>query len=111
MDETRKDPHTLTPAELAHARAVEEYAYLVRSHENEDRKEDLIRRCAVFALVGLLLFPVAIVAASAAGYSEAAQLLQATASVFVVSVGGLLSAFFASSAYTKTTAVKHAAKR
>ena len=107
----REDLQALSPDELEHARRVEEYSYLVRSHENEDRKEDLIRRCSVFALVGLLLFPVAIIASSAAGLSEAAQLLQATASVFVVSVGGLLSAFFASSAYTKTSAVRNASKK
>lgn len=70
--------------------------------ENDDKKEDQIRAMAWFALFGMLLYPVGIIAAAMFGLEMAASLLSDIAPTYFVAISALVAAFFGASAYTKT---------
>ena len=70
--------------------------------ENDDKKEDQIRAMAWFALFGMLLYPVGIIAAAFFGLEMAASLLSDIAPTYFVAISALVAAFFGASAYTKT---------
>jgi len=74
--------------------------------ENEDKKEDQIRRMAWFALWGLLIYPVGIVVTDMLPYSfeSTSQLLADIAPTYFVSVSALVGAFFGAQAYQKSKA-------
>jgi len=69
--------------------------------ENEDAKEDQIRAMAWFALWGMLLYPVVILATSFLGQETAAQLISNIAPTYFVAIAGLVAAFFGAQAYVK----------
>ena len=71
--------------------------------ENEDKKEDQIRRMALFALWGLLVYPVGIVVTDILPFSfeSTSQLLADIAPTYFVSVSALVGAFFGAQAYKK----------
>jgi FtsH-binding integral membrane protein len=71
--------------------------------ENEDKKEDQIRRMAWFALWGLLVYPVGIVVTDILPFSfeSTSQLLADIAPTYFVSVSALVGAFFGAQAYQK----------
>jgi len=62
--------------------------------ENEDKKEDQIRRMAWFALWGMLLYPFAVVLAQWLGLDQAASILGDMAAVYFVSVAAIVAAFY-----------------
>lgn len=70
--------------------------------ENEDKKEDQIRRMAWFALWGMLVYPIGIVIADIIGYETTGQLLADIAPTYFVAIAGLVGAFFGAQAYQKT---------
>ena len=65
-----------------------------RRMEDADAKRDAQRRMTWFALSGMVLYPLAIILASALGYSEAASLIADIATVYVVAVSGVTAAYF-----------------
>lgn len=71
--------------------------------ENEDKKEDQIRRMAWFALWGLLVYPIGIVVTDLLPFSfeSTSQLLADIAPTYFVSVSALVGAFFGAQAYQK----------
>ena len=69
--------------------------------ENEDAKEDQIRRMAWFALWGMLIYPIGIVVADIIGYETTGQLLADIAPTYFVAISALVASFFGAQAYTK----------
>ena len=70
--------------------------------DNENQKEDQIRRMAWFALWGMLLYPVGIFVADTIGYETTGQLLADIAPTYFVAISALVASFFGAQAYTKT---------
>ena len=70
--------------------------------ENEDKKEDQIRRMAWFALWGMLLYPIGIVISDIIGYETTGKLLADIAPTYFVAISALVGAFFGAQAYQKT---------
>tara|TARA_R110000868_G_scaffold342692_1_gene603581 strand:+ start:267 stop:569 length:303 start_codon:yes stop_codon:yes gene_type:complete len=65
-----------------------------RKMEDSDAKRDAQRRMTYWALSGMLLYPLAILLASVAGYSDAAALIADIATVYVVAASGVVAAYF-----------------
>ena len=70
--------------------------------ENENAKEDQIRRMAWFALWGMLIYPIGIVIADIIGYETTGQLLADIAPTYFVAISALVASFFGAQAYQKT---------
>ena len=69
--------------------------------ENEDKKQDAQRNMAWFALGGMLLYPFAVVIASAIGLDQAQATLGDMAPTYFVSVAAIVAAFYAKEAMNK----------
>jgi len=69
--------------------------------ENEDKKEDAQRRMTWYALFGMLLYPIAVVAASSVGLDTAVTTLGTMAAAYFVSVAGIVMAFFGAHAWKR----------
>ena len=65
-----------------------------RRMEDADAKRDAQRQMTWFALSGMVLYPLAILAASWLGLSDAANLIADIATVYVVAVSGVTAAYF-----------------
>lgn len=78
-----------------------EYEDRKRRLEDEDAQRDAQRKMTWFALSGMLLYPLAVVLADLLTLIEAAKILGSMASVYFVSVAGIVAAFFGASAFTK----------
>ena len=65
-----------------------------RKMEDADSKRDTQRRLTVACAAGMLLYPFAILVASALGLSEAAGLIADIATVYVVAASGVVAAYF-----------------
>jgi hypothetical protein len=91
----------ITDAEMAQARQIAEFKHKQRLRENEDKKEDQIRAMAWFALWGMLLYPVLILATSFFDVGDAATIIGDIAPTYFVAIAGLVAAFFGAQAYTK----------
>ena len=70
--------------------------------EDADAMRDAQRKMTWFALGGLLLYPGAVVMASLFGLDEAQKTLGSMAPTYFVAVAGIVAAFFAGQAFTKT---------
>ena len=70
--------------------------------EDADAMRDAQRKMAWFALLGMLLYPFSVVLASFAGLDEAQKTLGSMAPTYFVAVAGIVAAFFAGQAFTKT---------
>ena len=86
---------------LKSAKEIAEFDHRRKMQDNEDKKEDQIRSMAWFALWGMLLYPVTIIATSLAGQENAAQLISDIAPTYFVAIAGLVAAFFGAQAYSK----------
>ena len=64
-----------------------------RRIEDEDAHRDQTRKMAWFALWGMLLYPVAVVFTSALGLDNASSIIGSMASIYFVSVAGVVSVF------------------
>ena len=69
--------------------------------EDADARRDAMRQMAWFALWGMLLYPITIIATSLAGQENAAQLISDIAPTYFVAIAGLVAAFFGAQAYSK----------
>ena len=65
-----------------------------RKMEDADAKRDAQRRMTWAALLGMLLYPVAILVASLVSMSDAAKLIADIATVYVVAASGVVAAYF-----------------
>lgn len=91
----------VTDEEMARAKEIAEFEHREKMRENEDKKEDQIRSMAWFALWGMLLYPITIIATSFFGQETAAKLVSDIAPTYFVAIAGLVAAFFGAQAYTK----------
>ena len=91
----------ITDEEMARAREIAEFKHKQALRENEDKKEDQIRAMAWFALWGMLLYPILILATSFFDVGEAATIIGDIAPTYFVAIAGLVAAFFGAQAYTK----------
>jgi len=66
--------------------------------QDEDQNRNSIRAMAWFALLGLLLYPIGILACDLLGLATAAQLIADIAPTYFASIAVLVSAFFGASA-------------
>jgi hypothetical protein len=69
--------------------------------QDEDAQRDAIRSMTWFALFGMLLYPFAVIGAVIFGLDEAANILGSMASIYFVSVAGIVSVFFGANALAK----------
>ncbi len=69
--------------------------------QDEDMQRDAIRSMTWFALFGMLLYPFAVIGAEILGLDEAAKILGSMASIYFVSVAGIVSVFFGANALAK----------
>jgi len=92
----------ITDEEMARAKEIAEFDHRRKMQDNEDKKEDQIRSMAWFALWGMLLYPITIIATSLAGQENAAQLISDIAPTYFVAIAGLVAAFFGAQAYSKS---------
>ena len=64
-----------------------------RKIEDDDAHRDQTRKMAWFALWGMLLYPFAVVFTSALGLDNASSIIGSMASIYFVSVAGVVSVF------------------
>ena len=69
--------------------------------QDEDMQRNAIRSMSWFALFGMLLYPFAVIGAVIFGLDEAANILGSMASIYFVSVAGIVSVFFGANALAK----------
>jgi hypothetical protein len=69
--------------------------------QDEDAQRDAIRSMTWFALFGMLLYPFAVIGAVIFNLDEAAKILGSMASIYFVSVAGIVSVFFGANALAK----------
>ena len=69
--------------------------------QDEDAQRDAQRRMTWYALSGMLLYPFAVILADVFGLVEAAKILGSMASIYFVSVAGIVSVFFGANALAK----------
>jgi len=69
--------------------------------QDEDAQRDAQRRMTWFALSGMLLYPFAVILADVFSLTEAAKILGSMASIYFVSVAGIVSVFFGANALAK----------
>ena len=80
----------------------------VRQHQEivevelREEKADAQRNMCWLALLGMLLYPSLVVFCDMLGLDKAASVLGDMSSIYFVSVGGLISVWFGSVAYTST---------
>ena len=86
---------TVSDDELAMSERMQELSVL---HEKADAQKNM----CWLALLGMLLYPALVVLCDLLGLDKAAELLEAMSSIYFVSVGGLISVWFGSVAYTNT---------
>jgi hypothetical protein len=91
----------ITDAEMSRAKELAEFEHKQKLRENEDKKEDQIRAMAWFALWGMLLYPVLILATSFFDVGDAATIIGDIAPTYFVAIAGLVAAFFGAAAYMK----------
>jgi hypothetical protein len=70
--------------------------------EAAHEKADAQRQMCFLALLGMLLYPTLVVVCDLLGLDKAATVLGDMSSIYFVSVGGLISVWFGSVAYTNT---------
>jgi hypothetical protein len=91
----------ITDEEMSRAKEIAEFEHKRKMLENEDKKEDQIRAMAWFALWGMLLYPVLILATSFFDVGDAATIIGDIAPTYFVAIAGLVAAFFGATAYMK----------
>jgi|TARA_B110000259_G_scaffold37856_1_gene42944 FtsH-binding integral membrane protein len=69
--------------------------------EDQDAQRDAMRKMTWFALMGMLLYPFAIVLTSFLGLPEAAEIVGDIAPTYFVAIAALVAAFFGADAIKK----------
>lgn len=73
---------------------------LLQEAEERHEKADAQRNMCWLALLGMLLYPSLVVLSDLLGLDKSAEVLGDMSSIYFVSVGGLISVWFGSQAYT-----------
>ena len=68
--------------------------------EDQDAMRDAQRSMTWFALAGMLLYPATVMTTEMLGLHQAAEILGSMASVYFVSVAGIVAAFFGAQAWS-----------
>ena len=68
--------------------------------EDQDAMRDAQRKMTWFALSGMLLYPATVMMTEIMNLHQAAEILGAMASVYFVSVAGIVAAFFGAQAWS-----------
>jgi len=68
--------------------------------EDQDAMRDAQRKMTWFALAGMLLYPATVMTTEVMGLHQAAEILGSMASVYFVSVAGIVAAFFGAQAWS-----------
>ena len=68
--------------------------------EDQDAMRDAQRKMTWFALAGMLLYPATVMLTELTGLHQAAEILGSMASVYFVSVAGIVAAFFGAQAWS-----------
>jgi uncharacterized protein YrrD len=68
--------------------------------EDQDAMRDAQRKMTWFALSGMLLYPATVMATEIMNLHQAAEILGSMASVYFVSVAGIVAAFFGAQAWS-----------
>jgi len=71
-----------------------------RELEDQDAMRDAQRKMTWFALGGMLLYPATVMMTEMLGLHQAAEILGSMASVYFVSVAGIVAAFFGAQAWS-----------
>ena len=71
-----------------------------RELEDQDAMRDAQRNMTWFALSGMLLYPATVMTTEFMGLHQAAEILGSMASVYFVSVAGIVAAFFGAQAWS-----------
>ena len=69
--------------------------------QDEDAQRDAQRKMTWYALSGMLLYTFAVILADVFSLTEAAKILGSMASIYFVSVAGIVSVFFGANALAK----------
>jgi hypothetical protein len=77
-----------------------------RRIEDEDAHRDQTRKMAWFALWGMLLYPFGVVATGALGLDNASSIIGSMASIYFVSVAGVVSVFMGVTNLAKKVSTK-----
>ena len=105
-EKIKKEPTSYHPADTNGDGRVsrEEHAMYMefkrKELEDKDAMRDAQRRMAWFALIGMLLYPFAVVIASVSGVEQASTILGDMAATYFVSVAAIVAAFFGTQAYS-----------
>tara|TARA_B000000609_G_C24178894_1_gene356252 strand:- start:895 stop:1239 length:345 start_codon:yes stop_codon:yes gene_type:complete len=67
--------------------------------EDADARRDAMRTMTWFALMGMLLYPVAILITAMLGYDKAASIIGDIAPTYFVAISALVAAYFGANAY------------
>ena len=86
---------TVSDDELAMSERMQELSVL---HEKAHAKKNMSR----LAMLGMLLFPAIVVLCDHLGLDNAASVLSDMSGIYFVSIGGMISVWFGSVAYTNT---------
>lgn len=90
----------ISDEELKQAEEINRIEFERLQMENQDKREDAQRNMAWFALFGMLLYPISVVAAYWLGLEGGASVLGDMAPTYFVSVAAIVAAFYGSQAYT-----------
>lgn len=101
LDIDQNGDGVITNAEMDRAKELADYEHQLRMQENENAKEDQMRKMAWFALWGMLLYPIGIIASNLFDLAQAGELLSDIAPTYFMSISGLVAAFFGAEAYKK----------
>jgi hypothetical protein len=77
-----------------------------RRIEDEDAHRDQTRKMAWFALWGMLLYPFGVVGTGALGLDNASAIIGSMASIYFVSVAGVVSVFMGVASLAKKAPLK-----
>lgn len=69
--------------------------------ENENDKEDSMRKMVWFALFGMLLYPSLVLICDFNGLEKSLNVLSELAETYFVSVSGIVAVYFGANAYSK----------
>ena len=81
-----------------------------RRIEDEDAHRDQTRKMAWFALWGMLLYPFGVIGTGALGLDNASSIIGSMASIYFVSVAGVVSVFMGVATLAKKTITKEPMK-
>jgi len=89
----------ITEEELKTLERIADLESKKAKEKDRDKREDAQRNMAWFSLLGMLLYPLSIIATAWIGLPNASEILGSMASIYFVSVAAIVASFFGSQAY------------